>query len=430
MLSMYLFSGSDDERHVHFIVQGPSSAEKEAQFIALINGIITPGHELRAHSLGRSSVNDLDQLMFSTNVGGLPAGITEEASVFIKSKPLASIMAPPKTSGQLEKISPSSERRMANKDYKAQSNESRMISAANNSSKAYRGAPVPPESKTQQSGGLAVSGQQTATDTFGKSHQATGVQEKISPRKHLLIPSEDSSVTTQPSTANKKFPMAPHTGRSAYEMPASSSPRGSQLTVNQQDTNENTMKSTRYATQEETIFNSAEDPLRKNNNFQLHNKMEISEPSRRSGTPGCNTSTNSQYLEISAETSTMQKNQPAITSTPTSYSGEAVLLPFAFTTLDKTANLQPNILVRASSERIQERPTSPRPDEHSSEITRFRSVGTDSINPHITTPSAEAKDNAAPSLSDPEVHLHILFLVVYLKQSVVCLLIYLLLAAT
>ena len=409
LLTMYLFSGNDDENHVHFIVQGSSNAEKEAQFIALINGIITPGHELRAHSLGRSSVNDLDQLMFGINVEGLPACRTEEASVFIRSKPLQT------SSGQLEKISPSSERQTANQDYRQQSNEANMVSAATKTSKAYLGAPVSPESmnvtKTQQGGSLSVSGnqKQTATDTFRK--------EKISPRKQLLAPLDNSSVTTQPSTTNKKFPMPPHTGRSAYEMPASFSPRGSQITVNQQDTDENTMKSTRHATQEEAKFRSAEDPLRKNNNFQLHNKMEISEPSEESGSPGCNISTDLQYLERSVATSSMQKNQPALPATgsntskkdhpsmPTSYSSEAVLLPFYVTSSDKTINLQPNILVRASSERIQERPSSPRPDERLSEITRFRSVGTDSINPQIRTPSAEVKDTAAPSISEPEVHL-------------------------
>uniref|UniRef100_A0ACD5YKD1 Uncharacterized protein n=2 Tax=Avena sativa TaxID=4498 RepID=A0ACD5YKD1_AVESA len=408
MVTMYLFSGYDDERHMHFIVQGSSNAEKEAQFIALINGIITPGYDkLRAHSIGRSSVNELDQLIFGTNVEGLPAGRMEEAPVFMKSKPLQSITAPQTTSsGQLEKMSPSSERRVANQDYKAQSNECNVISATKKIDKAYHGTSVPPESKAQQGGGLAVSRhqQQTATDTSGKSHRVTGVPEKISPRKQLLTPSDNSVVTTQPSTTNKKFPMPPHTGRSAYEMPTSLSPRGSQITVNQQDTDEKTMKSTRYAiaTQEEAIFHSAEDPLRKNSNFQLHNKLEISEPSHESSTPGCNISTNLRRQEKSAAASSMQKNQPAITSTPASYSGEALLLPFAFTSSDKTINLQPNILVRASSERIQERPSSPRPDDHSSEITRFHSVGTDGINPQIRTPAAEAKDNAAPSISEPE----------------------------
>ncbi|XP_047090742.1 dual specificity protein kinase shkD-like [Lolium rigidum] len=348
MLTMYLFSGNDDERHVHFIVQGSSNAEKEAQFIALINGVIAPVYdELRAHSLGRSSVNDLDQLMFGNNVEGLPAGRTEEAPVSIRTKPLQSIMAPPKTSsGQLEKMSPSSERRMANQDYKAHSTEGNVISATSNIDKAYHGASVPPESKTQQSGGLAVSGhqQQTATESFGKSHEATGVQEKISPRKQQTAPLGNSSVATQPSSKNKKFPI---------------------------------------------------------NNFQLHKKVEISEPGHESCTPGCNISTNLQYMESTAATSSMQKNQPAVTSTPVSYSGEAVLLPFAFASSDKTTNLQPNILVRASSERIQERPSSPGPDEHSSEITRFRSVGTGTINPQIRTTLAEAKDNAAPSISEP-----------------------------
>ncbi|XP_051214683.1 uncharacterized protein [Lolium perenne] len=407
MLTMYLFSGNDDERHVHFIVQGSSNAEKEAQFIALINGVIAPVYdELRAHSLGRSSVNDLDQLMFGNNVEGLPAGRTEEAPVSIRTKPLQSIMTPPKTSsGQLEKMSPSSERRMANQDYKTHSTEGNVISATSNIDKAYHGASVPPESKTKQSCGLAVSGhqQQTATESFGKSHEATGVQEKISPRKQQTAPLGNSSVATQPSSKNKKFPVPPHTGRSAYEMPASLSPRGSQITVNQQGTDENTIKSTRIAAQEEAIFHSAEDPLiRKINNFQLHKKVEISEPGHESGTPGCNISTNLQYMESTAATSSMQKNQPAVTSTPVSYSGEAVLLPFAFASSDKTTNPQPNILVRASSERIQERPSSPGPDEHSSEITRFRSVGTGTINPQIRTTLAEAKDNAAPSLSEPE----------------------------
>ncbi|KAM0855114.1 hypothetical protein ACQ4PT_049992 [Festuca glaucescens] len=410
MLTMYLFSGNDDERHVHFIVQGSSNAEKEAQFIALINGIITPVYdELRAHSLSRSSVSDLDQLMFGYNVEGLPAGRTEEAPVSIRTKPLHNIMAPPKTSsGQLEKMSPSSERRMANQDYKAQSTEGNAVSATSNIDKAYHGASVPPETKMQQSGGLAVSGhqQQTAKESFRKSHEATGVQEKISPRKQLLAPLGNSSVATQPSSAtNKKFPVPPHTGRSAYEMPASSSPRGCQITVNQQGTDENTIKSTRIAAQEEAIFHSAEDPLiRKINNFQLQKKMEIPEPGHESGTPGCNISTNLQNLNRTDATSCMQKNQPAtaITSTPASYSSEAILLPFNFASSDKTTNPQPNILVRASSERIQERPSSPTPDEHSSEITRFHSVGTGTINPQIRTPPAEAKDNAAPSISEPE----------------------------
>ncbi|KAE8768284.1 Serine/threonine-protein kinase CTR1 [Hordeum vulgare] len=111
MINMYLFSRKDDERHVHFVVQGSSDAEKEAQFIALVNGVIPPGYEPRAHSVGKSSVNDLDQLLFGISVeAGPPAGRTQEAAVSIKSKPLQSIAVPPvATSGQLERTPLSSQ---------------------------------------------------------------------------------------------------------------------------------------------------------------------------------------------------------------------------------------------------------------------------------------------------------------------------------
>ncbi|VAI22220.1 unnamed protein product [Triticum turgidum subsp. durum] len=302
MINMYLFSRKDDERHMRFVVQGSSDAEKEAQFIALVNGIITtPGYELRAHSIGRSSANDLDQLMFGIGVeAGPPAGRTEEASVPIKSKPLQSIAVPPVIAGgQLERTPPSTQRRMINQYYKAQGNEDSMISAARKTSKA------------------------------------TGAQEKISPRKQLQIPLDNSSVTTQPSNS-----------------------------------------------------------LRKNTNFQPHNRMEISEPSHESTSPGGNVSANLQYPERSVPTNSIQKNQPAGPATS--------VLPFASTPLDKRINLQPNTLVRASSDTIQERPSSPTTDEHSSEITRFRSVGTGIINPQIRAPLHEAEENAAPSIPEAE----------------------------
>ncbi|KAM3278285.1 hypothetical protein ACQJBY_045874 [Aegilops geniculata] len=327
MINMYLFSRKDDERHVRFVVQGSSDAEKEAQFIALVNGIITtPGYELGAHSIGRSSANDLDQLMFGISVeAGPPAGRTEEASVPIKSKPLQSITVPPVTaSGQLERTPPSTQRRMINQYYKAQGNEESMISAARKTSKASPGASAPSESTAQH--------QQTATDTY----RTTGAQEKISPRKQLQIPLDNSSVTTQPSNS-----------------------------------------------------------LRKNTNFQPHNRVEISEPSHESTSPGGgNISANLQYPERSVPTNSIQKNQPAGPATS--------VLPFASTPLDKRINLQPNTLVRASSDTIQERPSSPTTDEHSSEITRFRSVGTGIINPQIRAPLQEAEDNAAPSIPEAE----------------------------
>uniref|UniRef100_A0A453LVS3 PB1 domain-containing protein n=1 Tax=Aegilops tauschii subsp. strangulata TaxID=200361 RepID=A0A453LVS3_AEGTS len=308
MINMYLFSRKDDERHVRFVVQGSSDAEKEAQFIALVNGIITtPGYEPRAHSVGRSSANDLDQLMFGISVeAGPPAGRTEEASVLIKSKPLQSIAVPPVTaSGQLERTPPSTQRRMINQYYKAQGNEEIMISAARKTSKASPGASAPSESTVQH--------QQTATDTY----RTTGAQEKISPRKQLQIPLDNSSVTTQPSNS-----------------------------------------------------------LRRNTNFQPHNRVEISEPSHESTSPGGgNISANLQYPERSAATNSIQKNQPA---------GPA-------TSLDT----------------IQERPSSPTTDEHASEITRFRSVGTGIINPQIRAPLHEAEDNAAPSIPEAEVCHHI-----------------------
>ncbi|KAI4985003.1 hypothetical protein ZWY2020_017633 [Hordeum vulgare] len=289
-------------RHVHFVVQGSSDAEKEAQFIALVNGVITLGYEPRAHSVGKSSVNDLDQLLFGISVeAGPPAGRIEEAAVSTKSKPLQSIAVPPvATSGQLERTPLSSQRRMINQyDSKPQSNEDSMISAARKTSKA------------------------------------TGVQEKISPRKQLQIPLDNSSVTTQPSNS-----------------------------------------------------------LRKNTNLQAHKKVEISEPSDQSGSPGCNTSANLQYPERSVAANSIQKNQPAGPATS--------VLPFASTPLDKRINLQPNTLVRASSDTIQERPSSPTADEHSSEIIRFRSVGTGIINPQIRAPLHEAEDDASPSIPEAE----------------------------
>ncbi|KQK21355.1 hypothetical protein BRADI_1g60340v3 [Brachypodium distachyon] len=381
MVTMYLFSGKDDERHVHFVVQSSSDVEKEAQFIALINGLVRPGNELRTQRMDRSSVQDLDQLMPGLSLLGLPTARTEEASMYIKSKPSQSITVPLKTaSGQ-------SEKRVANQDYRAQGNEGNMISAATNASKAYLGASVPCETtlRQQQGGGLSVSRhqQQSVTESSGKSHQATGAQEtRSSPRNQLPTPSDNSSVKkTQPSDSNNRNPM-PHTSPPVHFKKPASLSRGPQKTVNQQgSSDENKLKSRTHGTQEEDMFHSAEHPARKNS------KVEICEPNHESGTPGCNL----HYVEKSVVTNSILKQQPAV--------------PCVFTALDTAINLQPNILARASSERIQERPSSPRPDENAPKITRFRSVGTDGVNPQTGIPSQEEdKDNnTSLPISEPEV---------------------------
>jgi hypothetical protein len=109
----------------------------------------------------------------------------------------------------------------------------------------------------------------------------------------------------------------------------------------------------------------------------------------------------------------MKQQQPAVPNTcgntpekdhpskPTSNSSET-LLSSPFTSSDKRTELKPNTLVRALSERQQERP-----NEQSSKMIKSRSVGANS--PQIIVLPQEAKDNIAPLISEHEVQLRISF---------------------
>ncbi|GJN24254.1 hypothetical protein PR202_gb11985 [Eleusine coracana subsp. coracana] len=104
-LTMYLFSDDDEEHRAHFVAAKASNAEKEAKFIALINGLTSPSKPLREQSLGSTPTNDLVQVTFPSH------SINAE---------------PPKTSsGQPEKTlpAPTFPTRMARKEYKAHNNE-------------------------------------------------------------------------------------------------------------------------------------------------------------------------------------------------------------------------------------------------------------------------------------------------------------------
>ncbi|XP_062187256.1 serine/threonine-protein kinase EDR1-like [Phragmites australis] len=427
-LTMYLFSANDDEHNVHFLVERSSDAEKEAQFIALVNGFDRPREALRMQSLGSTSTNDLDQVVFGIKEKRLLADRAEETSLYIKGKPSQSIVveSPKTSSGQLERLpTPRFLTRMAKKDYKAQNSEGNLITSGRKMTGVHFGSFVPSKfmykAKREPGSGKTVSRhqlelQRTATNMIEKGHQATRAQEKGSSRKELLIPLDNSSVNISSSDSNNNSLMA-HTSRSANEMPASLS-KGSQKTVNQQTSSDNSkMKPERHSTQEERMSHSAEEPLWKNKNFQLQNKVEMPEHSHESATQmqghdDMYMSLNLHTMEKSVATNSTAKPAVPITcgntskkdhpSKPTITSAETALSS-SFTSSDKTTELKPNILVRASSER-QGRPSSLRPDKQSSKMIKSRSVGADSINPQIRSPSQESKDDTAPLISELEEH--------------------------
>uniref|UniRef100_A0A0E0KET0 Protein kinase domain-containing protein n=1 Tax=Oryza punctata TaxID=4537 RepID=A0A0E0KET0_ORYPU len=412
LLTVYLFADNDDERHVHFVLGSSSSSDKEAQFIALVNGLVRPGEELRKQRL-RSSANDLDQLMFDINEEGLLAR-TDKASPNVQSKLSPSIVkAALKTSReQLENMPPSSQSAVTNQDYKAPSNEGNPLSTARKTNNAHLGSPVPSESTSigkVEAGAHAVSrhhpGQRkTATNMTRKSNQATEDQVKGSPRNQLPIQVDSRGVNVVSSNSNNNN-LKMHIGLPVYEKAASLS-GGSEKTVNQPTSHDNKMKLKTYSTQEEAVCHSAS-----RNKMEMH-KLSLDFPTP----PRCNddtynstNSTNLHILEKSITTNSKQKQQPAVmcidilkkNHPPEPTKGETVLSCSSLSSA-KTTELQKNVLVRSSSER-QERPNSPKPDEHLSTTARSRSVGADSVSPQIRTPSQESKDNVAPLIEESEV---------------------------
>lgn len=423
-LTMYLFSTNEDEHGVRFLVARSSSeAEKEAHFIALVNGLATPIMASRMQNLGSTSASDLDQVMLGAKEDRLPASLEEEYSMHIKGKPLQKMVVElPKTSSEpLEKTIPTPKflTRKARKD-NAQNREGNLITSGRN---VHFGPSVQSESMhaatrgTHSDQGVSKHQpglQQTTTTITGKGHQATGSQEKGSLREELLIPLDNSSVNISSSSSSNSSP-TPQTNRSVFDILESSS-RGSQKTVNQQTSSDNNkMRPERNSTQES---HSAAEPPRNNKNFQLHNKVDIPEHSTESASPmqchdDMDLSSNLHILEKSDATNSMKQQQPAIPNTcgntpekghspkPTSNSSET-LLSGSFASSDKTTELKPNTLVRALSERQQERP-----NEQTSKVIKSRSVGANSPQ-NIVVPQ-EAKDNIAPLISEHEVHLHISF---------------------
>lgn len=71
-----LLSANSDEHNAHLLATHSlsSDAEKEAHFIALVNGLTRPTPASRMQSLGSNSTNDLDE-------DGLLAGTEEEDSL-------------------------------------------------------------------------------------------------------------------------------------------------------------------------------------------------------------------------------------------------------------------------------------------------------------------------------------------------------------
>jgi hypothetical protein len=432
-LTMYLFSAKDDEHNVHFLVARSSDAEKEAQFIALINGLTRPTVASRMQSLGSTSTNDLDQVMIGIKEDRLPAAMEEEDSLYIKAKsPQRVVVEPPKTSSALlEKTLPTPNflTRMAKKD-KAQNSEGNLITSGRKISGVHFSPSVPSESihAAQRGGGSdqAVSRhqpelQRTTTTIIEKGHQVPGAQEKRPPRKEILIPLENSNANQLSSNSNNNSP-TPHTSRAAYEMPASLS-RGPDKTANQQTGSNNNKKPGRHNSQE-VISHLAQEPPMKNNNYQLQNKMEMPAHGSESATPmqchdDMGISSNQHTLEKSVATNSRTKQQPAVPiasgntlkkghPSKLSSNSEETILSSSFTSSDKTTELKPHTLMRPSSERQQERSSSPRPDE-SSKMIKSRSVGADRNSPQIIIPSQEVKDNTVPLISELEVPHCILF---------------------
>jgi len=428
-LTMYLFSAKDDEHNVHFLVARSSDAEKEAQFIALINGLTRPTMALRMQSLGSTSTNDLDQVMIGTKEDRLPAGTEEEDSLYIKAKSSQRVVVEPtKTSGGLlEKTLPTPNfiTRMAKKD-KAQNREGNLITSGRKISGVHFSPSVQSESiHAAQSGGGSDQGvsrhrpelQRTTTIIIKKGHQVPGAQEKGPPRKEMLVPLENINVNQLWSNSNNNSP-TPHTGRAAYEVPASLS-RGPEKTENQQTDSNNNKKPGRHNSQEEAMSHLAQEPSMKNKTYQLQNKMEMPAHGSESATPmqchdDMGISSNQHTLEKSVATNSRTKQQPAVPlkgghnlkkghPSKLSSNSEETILSSSFTSSDKTTELKPHTLVRPSSERQQERSSSPRPDE-SSKMIKSRSVGAERNSPQIIISSQEVKDSTVPLISELEEH--------------------------
>lgn len=196
-----------------------------------------------------------------------------------------------------------------------------------------------------------------------------------------------------------------------FEVPEPSS-RGSQKTANQQaGSDNNKMRAERHSIQE-GMSHAAAEPLRKSINFQLQNKMEMTEDRPESASPmschdGAGISSKLHIQEKSVATNSTKKQQSAVpimcnsiqkkdhSSKPTTSDSGETLLSSSFTSSDKTSELKPNTLVRALSERQQERP-----NEQSSKTIKSRSVGADRKSPHIIVLAQETKDNSTPLISE------------------------------
>ncbi|KAJ1287360.1 hypothetical protein BS78_02G003900 [Paspalum vaginatum] len=426
-LTMYLLSANNDEHNAHLLATHSysSDAEKEAHFIALVNGLTRPTLASRMQSLGSNSSNDLDQVTFVIKEDGLLAGTEEEDSLHIKGKPSRRIVVePPKaSSGPREKTlpAPSFLTRMAKKD-KVQNSQGNLVTPSRKVTGVHFGPTVPSQSGcegNQEPGGShqAISRhqpqlQRTTTSMMEKGHQAVGAE---SSREGLLIPLENNSVNISSLSSNSNS-TAPNMDRSMFEVPEPSS-GGSQKTVNQQAGSDiNKMRAERHSIQEEGISHSAAEPLRKSINFQLQNKMEMTKDRLESASPmlchdGAGISSNLHTQEKSVSTNSTKKQQSAVpvmcnstpktdhSSKPTTSDSDETLLSSSFTSSDKTSELKPNTLVRALSERQQGRP-----NEQSSKTIKSRSVGAGRNSPHIIIRSQEAKDNSTPLISQPEEH--------------------------
>uniref|UniRef100_A0A0D9VV16 Protein kinase domain-containing protein n=1 Tax=Leersia perrieri TaxID=77586 RepID=A0A0D9VV16_9ORYZ len=408
-LTMYLFADNDDERHVHFILGSSSSTDREAQFIALVNGLVKPGEAMRNERLRSTSPNDL-HLMDNINEGLLTAR-TDKASSYVKSKLSPStIIVPPKTSReQLEKM-PSSQTAVTNQDCKGQTNEGNLLCTARKTNNAYLGSSVPSESTCigkEETGAHAVSRhhpglQHTAISITTKSNQATEDQVKGSPRKQLPIPVDNRGVKVGSSNSNNN---TTHVSPPVYEKAASLS-RGSEKTVNQPTRSDDKTKLRTYCAQEEAICHSIS-----------HNKMEMPKHSHDFSTPprchddtyNSKNSTKLHILDKQIKTNNWQKEQPAVICThilkkkypPEPIRGETILSCSSLSS-DRTTELQKITLVRSSSEK-HEQPNSPKPDEYLSTIARSRSVGANSVCSQTITPQQKSKDNTAPLIKEPEV---------------------------
>ncbi|KAG2631203.1 hypothetical protein PVAP13_2NG005124 [Panicum virgatum] len=233
----------------------------------------------------------------------------------------------------------------------------------------------------------------------------------------MLVPLENSNVNQLWSNSNNNSP-APHTGRAAYEVPAPLS-RGPEKTANQQTGSNNNKKPGRHNSQEEAMSHLAQEPPMKNKNYQLQNKMEMPAHGSESASPmqghdDMCISSNQHTLEKSVATNSRTKQQPAVSITggntlkkghasKLSSNSEETILSSSFTSSDKTTELKPHTLVRPSSERQQERSSSPRSDE-SSKMIKSRSVGADRNSPQSIIPSQDVKDSIVQLISELEEH--------------------------